>query len=86
MFRASKTGLSSRVVFLLTIPPLCFFIVCTLVVSYVVFDLSLFVSYLSFCWCLGKAVLRECGIFWVSSLLFLQFAALLSTAANQITC
>ena len=32
--------------------------------------LPLFVPYLSFFWCLGKAVLRDCGISWISSLIF----------------
>ena len=30
--------------------------------------LSSFLPYVSFFWCLGKTVLRDCGIFWVSSL------------------
>ena len=33
------------------------------------FVLSLFVPDLSFFWCLGKAVLRDCGISWVYSLI-----------------
>ena len=36
--------------------------VCALVVPYVAFVLSLFVHYLSFFWCFGKAVLCDCGI------------------------
>ena len=32
------------------------------VISYVVFVLSSFVPPLSFVWCLGSAVLRDCGI------------------------
>ena len=35
---------------------------CTSTVSYMAFVLLLFVSHLSFFWCLGKAVLRDCGI------------------------
>ena len=34
------------------------------------FVLSLFVPHLSFVWCLWKAVLRDCGISWISSLIF----------------
>ena len=45
--------------------------VCASVVSYVVFVLSFFVPHLTFFWCLGKAVFRDCGISWVSSLIFL---------------
>ena len=39
-------------------------LLCTSVVCFVI-------SYLSFIWCLGKAVLRDCGISCVSSLIFL---------------
>ena len=42
-----------------------FFFVCTSVVSYVAFLLSLFVHHISFFWCLGRTVLRDCGISWV---------------------
>ena len=41
------------------------------VVSYVAFVLSLFVPHLSFFWCLGKTVLRDCGIYWTLSFIFL---------------
>ena len=37
---------------------------------YVVFVLSLFVPHFSFIWCLWRAVGRDCGISWVSSLIF----------------
>ena len=47
-------------------------LLCALIVSYMAFVLSLFVPYLSFFWCLGKAVLRDYGISWVSSLIFLH--------------
>ena len=39
--------------------------------TYVAFESSLFVSHLSFCCCLGKAVIRECGISLVFLLIFL---------------
>ena len=39
-----------------------YFSVCASVISYVAFVLSLFVPYVSFLWCLGEAVLRDCGI------------------------
>ena len=73
-FCSCKTGLNpsgfptdrSKVVALLH-----FYFVCASVVSYVTFVLSLFVPRLSFFWCLGRAVHSECGISWVSSLMFL---------------
>ena len=72
-FRASKTDLHS--IFSTdcskAVPLLQFFFVCASVVSYVAFVLSLFVSHLSFIWCLGRAVLRDCGVSWVSSLIFM---------------
>ena len=37
--------------------------------SYVAFVLSFF-HHLFFVWCLGSSVLRDYGIFWVSSLIF----------------
>ena len=43
-----------------------------LMVSYVAFVLSLFVPHLFFYRCLGKAVLRDCGIFWVCPHLFCE--------------
>ena len=60
------------VVFLLTIPKqflCCSFPLCggSFIRS---ICLSLFVPYLSF-WYLGRAVLCDCGISWVSSLIFL---------------
>ena len=36
------------------------------------FVLSLLVPHLSFCWCLGKAVLHDCGVFLVPSLKFVR--------------
>ena len=53
------------------IPLLRFFFVYEYgsVVSYVAFVLYLFVSHLSYFWCLGTDVLYDCGIFWVSSLI-----------------
>ena len=47
-------------------------LLCALIVSDVTFVLSLFVPYLFFFWCLGKAVLRDYRISWVSSLIFLH--------------
>ena len=47
-------------------PLLQFFFVCASVVSYVTCVLSFFVPYLSFFWYLERAVLRDCGIPWVS--------------------
>ena len=32
--------------------------------------IGFFVPHLSFLWCRGKAKLRDCDIFWVSSLIF----------------
>ena len=46
---------------------LVFFCLCASVVSYVAFVLSLFVPHLSFFWCLGRDVFRDCGISWVYS-------------------
>ena len=40
------------------------------VISYVTFVVSLFVPHRSFLWCLGRAVFRDWGIFWISSLIF----------------
>ena len=44
------------------------FLCCTSVVLYVAFVLSLFLPNLSFVWCLGKPVLRDSDISWVSTL------------------
>ena len=49
-----------------TVTVLQFFLVCASVVSYVAFVLSLCVPRFSFFWCLRRAVLRDCGISWVS--------------------
>ena len=51
-----------------------FFIVCVFGVSYGAFVSSLFVLHLPFCWCLGRAVVRDCGFSWVSTLIFLLVA------------
>ena len=56
------------------VPLLQVFSVHALVGSYVAFVLSLFVPHLSFFWCLGKAVLGDCGISRVSSLEFMLFS------------
>ena len=42
---------------------------CLSVLSYVPFILSLFILLLSFFWCFGRVVLRDCGISWVSLLI-----------------
>ena len=47
-----------------------FFLVRASVVICVTFALQLFVPHLSFIWCLGKAVLRDCDIYRESSLIF----------------
>ena len=46
------------------------------VISYVAFVLSLFVYHLSFFWFHGKAVLVDCGISCVSSLIHIYLYAL----------
>ena len=53
--------------------PLLQFFVCASVVSYHSVLFSLFVPHLSFLWCLGKAVLRDCGFSWVSSLIIFNW-------------
>ena len=50
-----------------------FFIVCTSLVSYVAFVLSLFVPHLAFVWCLGRAVLHDSAISWISPLVFFSW-------------
>ena len=54
------------------------------VVSFVAFVLSLFVPQLSFFWCLGKAVLRDWGISWISSLIFLKLFLLLLRFSGHV--
>ena len=75
-FRESETGLNPDVVFLVVAfqggSSVAVFFVCTSVVSYVAFALSSFIPHLSFFCCLGRAVLRDCGISWVPSHLFLD--------------
>ena len=66
MFRAGKTGRKPPVVFLQNVPS-CFsllqlFFLRAPLASNVAFVLSLFVPHLSLSWCLGKALLRPCGI------------------------
>ena len=51
-------------------PPLQLFFLYASVVLYMAFVLSLFFQYLSFFLCLGRAVLRECGISWIASHIF----------------
>ena len=62
------------IVFLLTVQRhfiYCSFLFsCATGVSCVAFVSSLVVPHLSFIWCHGRAVLRDCGISWVSSLVF----------------
>ena len=58
-------------------PLLQFFFVRRLFyVLYVLFVLSLFLPYLSFFWCLWKAMLPGCGIPWISSLISLNMPIL----------
>ena len=45
-------------------------LLCVSAVLCVVFVLSLFDPHLSFYWCLGSAMLRDCGISWVSVIIF----------------
>ena len=47
-------------------------LLCASVDSYVAFVLSLLVPHLSFIWHLVRALLRDCGISWVSSFIFSQ--------------
>ena len=75
-FRASKTGFSSQIVFLLTIPrrpltlphtlPVAVLLcMCDSVVSYVMISLSSSIPHLSlFCY-FWEAVLRNCGFSWI---------------------
>ena len=71
VFRESKAGFPTDRSKAITLMQL---FVCVSVVSYVAFTLSLFVPKLSFFWCLGKAVLTDCGISWVSSLICLKLS------------
>ena len=62
-FRLIKTGLNPTVVFPVDsfkAVLLQFFFVCASVFSYVAFSLS-FVPHLSFLWCIGRIVLRDCA-------------------------
>ena len=58
------------VVFLLV--PLLQVFVCASVVSYVAFVWSILIPQFNFFYYLGRAVFRDCGIYWVSSLIYLQ--------------
>ena len=40
--------------------------------------LSLFVPHISFLWCLVGAVLRDCGVSWISSHMFFNDSTLMS--------
>ena len=51
-----------------------FSFVCTSVVSYMAFDMFLFVPHFYIFQCLGRVVLRDCGISWVSSFIFFLLA------------
>ena len=51
--------------------PMLQFFGCASLASYMEFVLSLFVPHLSFFWGRGRDVLCDCGISWVSSLIFL---------------
>ena len=53
-------------------------------VSYVAFVFSLFVPNLSYFWCLRRAVLRVCGISWVSSLFFCSVSVAISSACYHV--
>ena len=70
-FRASKTD-SFATDRSMVVPLLQLFCVYASVFLYVTFDKSLSVPRLSVFSCLGKAVLRYCGISWVPSLIFLH--------------
>ena len=59
------------------------FFVCTSVISYVAFVVSLFVPHLSFLWCLGSTVLRDYDISWISSLIF--YDGLWTTSVLYVT-
>ena len=67
-FLAIENGLRPQIIFLLTVPRrlLCVFVSAS-VVSYVAFVLSLFMSHLSYFWCLGRVLLCDCGVSRVSS-------------------
>ena len=58
--------------------PLLQFFFWVLVVSYVTFVVSLFLPHLFYFWCLGRAMLCNCGISWVSSLIFFEFIHIVS--------
>ena len=62
------------ITFLLTIPRRFLYYSSSLCVGVLhePFVLLLFVPHICFCWYLGKAVLRDCGISWVSSLVSLS--------------
>ena len=81
------------VVFLLSIPRrfLCcrfffFFFFFSSVVPFVGFVLSLFVPHSSSFWCLGWAVLFDCGISWIISNIFYQTAQMPTLICVFICC
>ena len=47
--------------------------VCMSMASWMTFVLSLFAPGLFFVWCFGRAVLGNCGISWISSLLSFRY-------------
>ena len=65
-FRGSKLYRYVFVMHSKVVPLLHFFCICASVVSHLAFVMSLFVPFLLI-WCLGKAVLCDCDISWVSS-------------------
>ena len=73
-------------VFLLNVPRrfLCCssFFLCSSVISCVACLVS-FVPHLSFLWCLRKTELRDCGIFWVFSLICFLFAFLYTKGTSS---
>ena len=67
------------------VPLLLFFFVCASVVSYVALVLSLFEPHLFFFWCLGRAVLRDWGISWISShICFVLLSVITKTCLYKI--
>ena len=67
--RKNSLSPSSSIGRSIVVPLLGLFFVLALLISYIAFVLSLFVPHLSFFWRLGKAKLRDFGIFWVSTYL-----------------
>ena len=67
------------------VPILKLFFVSAYVVSNVAFVLSLFVPRLFLFWCLGRAVLHDCSISRVSSLIFFKKLYLLNVPLDVLT-